>query len=215
MWLLQHDWSCLRVPVLACFLQNSVFGRCEVMYEVTRVPRSVALVRPEWFPSAERCGHLNFFELFKTRNFTNCEYSAEFHFGLPVSKKCQPGGIACDDFWAVSTRQCFLDLRFVGFCCRNNECFSVSTKQVNSAVIIQNSIRGLFILIMRMFVAAFLSISHLHNPFVCSSLPQHLAPPQSSRLQMQFLTLRLLMSYIYGAPILDVSRSHTTTQHSR
>ena len=29
------------------------------------------------------------------------------------------------------------------------------------------------------------------------------------------LTLRLLMSYICGAPILDVSRSHTTTQHSR
>jgi len=29
------------------------------------------------------------------------------------------------------------------------------------------------------------------------------------------LTLRLLMSYIYGAPILDVSRSHTTTQHSQ
>ena len=29
------------------------------------------------------------------------------------------------------------------------------------------------------------------------------------------LTLRGLMSYIYGAPILDVSRSHTTTQHSR
>ena len=29
------------------------------------------------------------------------------------------------------------------------------------------------------------------------------------------LTLRRLMSYINGAPILDVSRSHTTTQHSR
>ena len=29
------------------------------------------------------------------------------------------------------------------------------------------------------------------------------------------LTLWVLMSYIYGAPILDVSRSHTTTQHSR
>jgi len=29
------------------------------------------------------------------------------------------------------------------------------------------------------------------------------------------LTLRQLMSYIYGAPILDVSRSHTMTQHSR
>jgi len=32
-----------------------------------------------------------------------------------------------------------------------------------------------------------------------------------------YLTLRRLMSYIYiyGAPILDVSRSHTSTQHSR
>jgi hypothetical protein len=30
-----------------------------------------------------------------------------------------------------------------------------------------------------------------------------------------YLTLRWLMSYIYGAPILDVSRSHITTQHSR
>ena len=29
------------------------------------------------------------------------------------------------------------------------------------------------------------------------------------------LTLRRLTSYIYGAPILDVSRSDTTTQHSR
>jgi len=32
---------------------------------------------------------------------------------------------------------------------------------------------------------------------------------------LSVLTLRRLMSYIYGAPILDVSRSHTTTQHSR
>jgi len=36
-----------------------------------------------------------------------------------------------------------------------------------------------------------------------------------SRVRVKSLTLRLLTSYIYGAPILDVSRSHTTTQHSR
>jgi len=34
------------------------------------------------------------------------------------------------------------------------------------------------------------------------------------RSQSILLTLRLLMSYIFGAPILDVSRSHTT-HHSR
>jgi len=35
--------------------------------------------------------------------------------------------------------------------------------------------------------------------------------------ELWLLTLRQLMFYIYiyGAPILDVSRSHTTTQHSR
>jgi len=36
-----------------------------------------------------------------------------------------------------------------------------------------------------------------------------------SRIRVKSLTIRLLMSYIYGAPILDVSRSHTTTQQSR
>ena len=38
-----------------------------------------------------------------------------------------------------------------------------------------------------------------------------------SRIRVKSLTLRLLMSYIYiyGAPIIDVFRSHTTTQHSR
>ena len=36
-----------------------------------------------------------------------------------------------------------------------------------------------------------------------------------SRIRVKSLILRLLMSYLYGAPILDVSRSHTTTHHSR
>ena len=36
-----------------------------------------------------------------------------------------------------------------------------------------------------------------------------------SRIRVKSLTFRLLMLYIYGAPILDVSRSHTTTHHSR
>ena len=36
-----------------------------------------------------------------------------------------------------------------------------------------------------------------------------------SRLRVKSLTIKLLMSYIYGAPILDVSRSHTTTHRRR
>ena len=36
-----------------------------------------------------------------------------------------------------------------------------------------------------------------------------------SRIRVKLLTFRRLMSYTYGATILDVFRSHTTTQHSR
>ena len=36
-----------------------------------------------------------------------------------------------------------------------------------------------------------------------------------SRIRVKSLTLRQVMLYIYGAPILDVCRSHTTTHHSR
>jgi len=36
-----------------------------------------------------------------------------------------------------------------------------------------------------------------------------------SSIRVKLLTFRLLMSCIYGAPNLNVSRSHTTTQHSR
>jgi len=44
----------------------------------------------------------------------------------------------------------------------------------------------------------------------------HILKETGSTVRIQVsLTFRLLMSYIYGAPILDVSRSHTTTQHSR
>jgi len=39
--------------------------------------------------------------------------------------------------------------------------------------------------------------------------------PTLQKVRFYDLTLRRLMSYIYAAPFLDVSRSHTTTQHSR
>jgi len=53
------------------------------------------------------------------------------------------------------------------------------------------------------------------NPvcYLLALLAHHLL--HVSKIRVKSLTLRLLMSYIYGAPILDVSRSQTTTQHSR
>jgi len=65
-------------------------------------------------------------------------------------------------------------------------------------------------------------IGHIirHNEFVVNILEGAISGKKAvGRPRLRYLTLRLLMSYIYihicGAPILDVSRSHTTTQHSR
>jgi len=61
------------------------------------------------------------------------------------------------------------------------------------------------------------------DPTHCSH-HKHLARPrlnQNKQKESIFLpclvclSLRLLMSYVYGTPILDVSRLHTTTHHSR
>jgi len=65
-----------------------------------------------------------------------------------------------------------------------------------------------------------LTINPLHpelNPicYLLALLAYHFL--HFTRIMVKSLTLRLLVSYIYiyGAHILDVSRSHTTTQHSR
>ena len=62
-------------------------------------------------------------------------------------------------------------------------------------------------------------LSHLNpelNPicYLLALLGAHLFL-HVTKIRVKILTFRRLMSYIYGAPILDVSRSHTTTQHSR
>ena len=57
---------------------------------------------------------------------------------------------------------------------------------------------------------------HSHRSTITQCISMYLSAIKVSFLLYSApLTLRRLMSYIYGAPILDVSRSHTTTQHSR
>ena len=76
----------------------------------------------------------------------------------------------------------------------------------------------LYLFILYLFIYLFIYINPLNpelNPicYLLALLAHHFL--HVSRIRVKSLTLRPLMSYIYGAPILDVSRSHTTTQHSR
>ena len=72
------------------------------------------------------------------------------------------------------------------------------------------------------YQATFCNILEVFNPlnpelnpicYLLALLAHHFL--HVNRIRVKSLTLRLLMSYIYGAPILDVSRSHTTTHHIR
>ena len=60
------------------------------------------------------------------------------------------------------------------------------------------------------------AVSKVNKKFISDlTRAQYTSPVAATVRVSHALTLRLLMSYTYGAPILDVSRSHTTTQHSR
>jgi len=60
------------------------------------------------------------------------------------------------------------------------------------------------------------AVSKVNKKFISHLTRAQRTPSAAATVRVSHaLTLRRLMSYIYGAPILDVSRSHTTTQHSR
>ena len=60
------------------------------------------------------------------------------------------------------------------------------------------------------------AVSKVNKKFISHLTRAQRTPSAAATVQVSHaLTFRRLMSYIYGAPILDVSRSHTTTQHSR
>ena len=60
------------------------------------------------------------------------------------------------------------------------------------------------------------AVSKVNTKFISQLTRAQRTPSAAVTVQVSHAsTLRVLMSYIYAAPILDVSRSHTTTQHSR
>ena len=65
------------------------------------------------------------------------------------------------------------------------------------------------------FVKAGIVLFGFYKSRIVSSKHHCYRFPERRAELVSFLTLRSLALYIYGAPILDVSRSHRTTQHSR
>ena len=97
------------------------------------------------------------------------------------------------------------------------------TISIRSSCLRQSEFISVIILILVLYIFYYFALRPTINPlnpelnpicFLLALLEAHHFL-HVSRIRVKSLTFRLLMSYIYGAPILDVSRSHTTTQHSR
>ncbi|CAG2053201.1 unnamed protein product [Timema podura] len=79
--------------------EDSLMGRCEVLYEISQLPKSYANTNPDWLPLVQTCGSREYLEITKTFNYSNCESSSEYHFGLPSSLNCNPSSNQCGNFW--------------------------------------------------------------------------------------------------------------------
>ncbi|KAG8230092.1 hypothetical protein J437_LFUL009525, partial [Ladona fulva] len=86
-------------PDVFSVMEDGVTGRCEVLYEIAQIPR------PSDEVSKQLCGSRPFLEITKTQNHSNCEVNPEYHFGLPHTLQCQPGGNQCGEFWTESPEE--------------------------------------------------------------------------------------------------------------
>nr|CAD7425013.1 unnamed protein product [Timema monikensis] len=80
-------------------MEDSLMGHCEVLYEISQLPKSYTNTNPDWLPLVQTCGSRDYLEITKTYNYSNCESSSEYHFGLPSSLNCNPSSNQCGNFW--------------------------------------------------------------------------------------------------------------------
>lgn len=63
-------------------MEPTVTGKCEVFYDISRVPMYLAQSLSEYDSNVQLQQGEHFYELYKTKNFTNCEQRMGYHFGI-------------------------------------------------------------------------------------------------------------------------------------
>lgn len=63
-------------------MEPTVTGKCETTYDLSRVPLYLAQAYPDYDSAMPLEKHEHFYELFKTKNYSNCEQRMGYHFGV-------------------------------------------------------------------------------------------------------------------------------------
>ncbi|CAK9795283.1 Vg [Anthophora quadrimaculata] len=72
-------------------MEDSVGGKCEVLYDITPLSDHVIDMRPELVPLPELKGDGQHIDIMKTKDFKKCVQRMNYHFGITGSNNWEPG----------------------------------------------------------------------------------------------------------------------------
>nr|AAC32024.1 vitellogenin [Pimpla nipponica] len=84
-------------------MEDTVGGRCEVLYDINPLPEFVLQKRPELVPMPDIRGDGEIIDIVKTKNYSNCEQRSGYHFGIPGTNKWEPSSGASGNFLSRSS----------------------------------------------------------------------------------------------------------------
>lgn len=82
-------------------MEDSVGGKCEVHYDITPLPESVLLNRPELIP-LPNLHNDSYLEITKTKNYNKCEQRMGYHFSMNGKQSWKSESNTNDGFLSVS-----------------------------------------------------------------------------------------------------------------
>ncbi|XP_017797232.1 PREDICTED: vitellogenin-like [Habropoda laboriosa] len=72
-------------------MEDSVGGKCEVLYDVTPLTDRELHMKPELVPVPQLKGDGQHIDIMKTKNFKKCDQRMNYHFGISGSNNWEPG----------------------------------------------------------------------------------------------------------------------------
>jgi len=71
-------------------MEDSVGGKCEVLYDIIPLSESALYDNPELVPLPDLHGDGQYFDISKTKNYSRCEQEMSYHFGIGAKTTWQP-----------------------------------------------------------------------------------------------------------------------------
>jgi len=84
-------------------MEDSVTGKCEVLYDISPLPEYVLQSNPELVPKPKHSEEGQILDIVKSTNYSNCEHRPVFHHGFGGENDWEPASNKMGQFLAVST----------------------------------------------------------------------------------------------------------------